>query len=319
MNAPTRFREKLAHELGRQVAELLADDAVVEIAVNPNSELWVERLGEPMARAGEFAPSRAQAVIGTLAAIHDTTVTADSPTLSCELPDGSRFQGLIPPVVARPAFSIRRHASRVIPLSDFVESGALAPGAEGLIRRFVADRKNILIAGGTGSGKTTLANAMVRAMLDADPSTRLVVIEDTREIQADAPNAVQLRATDRVSVLDLLRATLRIRPDRIVVGEVRSGAAALELLKAWNTGHPGGIATIHANGASEALTRLEALVAEESRGGQQAQIGDAVDVVVAIARDGAVRAGRRVMEVLEVQRYDRAAGEYLTLSRSYTP
>lgn len=319
MNAPPakRIEAKLAHELGPRIAELLSDDAVVEIAVNPNSEIWVERLGSPMARAGEFDPVRARAVIGTLAAIHETTVTADSPTLGCEMPDGSRFQGLIPPVVASPAFSIRRRASRVIPLSDFVQGGVLEPGAEELIRTFVARRKNILVAGGTGSGKTTLTNAIVREMLDADPAQRLVIIEDTREIRAAAPNAVQLRTTDRTSALDLLRATLRIRPDRIVVGEVRAGGPALEMLKAWNTGHPGGVATIHANGAAAALTRLEALLAEESRGGLQMQIGAAVDAVVAIAKDGAVPAGRRVAEILEVEGYDCAAGEYRTISRSY--
>jgi type IV secretion system protein VirB11 len=172
----------------------------------------------------------------------------------------------------------------------------------------IRDRKNILVAGGTGSGKTTLANALIAEIVQAHPEHRLVIIEDTAEIQCSAENAVLLHATDNVDMLRLLKATMRLRPDRILVGEVR-GPEALALLKAWNTGHPGGVATVHANSAAAGLIRMEQLIAEATPTPIPVLIGEAVDLVVSIVK---TPIGRKVHEILQVLGYSPQDG-YLTV------
>jgi type IV secretion system protein VirB11 len=172
------------------------------------------------------------------------------------------------------------------------------------IRNAVSSRLNIIISGGTGSGKTTLANAVIDEIVKCAPEDRLVVLEDTAEIQCVADNAVLLHTSDAVDMARLLKSTMRLRPDRIVVGEVRDGAA-LTLLKAWNTGHPGGVATIHSNTAVSALRRLEQLTAEASMQPMEAVIGEAVDLIVSIER---TPRGRRVRDIIRVRRF--ANGQY---------
>ncbi|WP_292255030.1 P-type conjugative transfer ATPase TrbB, partial [Mesorhizobium sp.] len=181
-----------------------------------------------------------------------------------ELPiGGHRFEGLLPPVVAAPTFTIRRRASRLIPLDDYVAAKIMTEHQASLIRNAITSRMNIVISGGTGSGKTTLANAVIAEIVETAPDDRMVILEDTAEIQCAAENAVALHTSDTIDMGRLLKSTMRLRPDRIIVGEVRDGAA-LTLLKAWNTGHPGGVTTIHSNTAESALRRLEQLTAEAS-------------------------------------------------------
>jgi type IV secretion system protein VirB11 len=175
-------------------------------------------------------------------------------------------------VVKAPTFTIRRKASAVFTLEDYERQGIMTAGQRMRIERAVAERENILVGGGTGSGKTTLTNAIIDQMVNASPRHRLVIIEDTAEIQCTAENAVLLRATDTVDMQRLLKATMRLRPDRIIVGEVRGDALAL--LKAWNTGHPGGACTVHANHARSGLTRLEQLIAEVSQTPMHALISE---------------------------------------------
>jgi len=204
---------------------------------------------------------------------------------------------LLPPVVSAPCLTIRKRASRLIPLDDYVDQAALTPAHASRIRAAIRDRRNIVIAGGTGSGKTTLANAIIAEMVCLAPEDRLVILEDTAEIRCSAQNSVALHTSDSVDMARLLKSTMRLRPDRIIVGEVRDGAA-LTLLKAWNTGHPGGVTTIHANTAISALRRLEQLAAEVSQTPMQEVIGEAVDLVVSIGR---TPEGRRVREVIHVE------------------
>ena len=173
-----------------------------------------------------------------------------------------------------------------------------------VIRSAVASKLNLLVAGGTGSGKTTLTNAILAEIVAHSPEDRLVILEDTAEIQCAAENAVSLHTSEPVDMSRLLKSTMRLRPDRIIVGEVRDGAA-LTMLKAWNTGHPGGVATIHSNSARSALQRLEQLTAEASHQPMQAVIGDAVDLVISIERTAK---GRRIAEILHVIRF--AGGQY---------
>lgn len=299
-----RLHEKLSRELGPLVCQLLADPTVVEVMLNPNGQLWVERLGEAMKPVGTMSPSKAEAVMATVATTLRTNINRENPILECELPlDGSRFEALIPPVVSAPTFTIRKKALKIHTLAEYVEDGIMTAGQCEAIREAVRTRKNILVVGGTGTGKTTLTNAIIDAIVAATPEHRIAIIEDTGELQCSARNAVTMRAVDNVDMTRLLKATMRLRPDRILVGEVRDGAA-LALLKAWNTGHPGGAATVHANtnSATAGLIRLEQLVSEATAADMRQLIAEAVDLVVSIDK---AEGGRRIIrEVLSVSGYD---------------
>ncbi len=300
-----RLLSKLQNALGDHLCVALDDPSVVEIMLNPNGKLFIERLGHGITTAGELSRSAAEAVIGTVAHVLNCEVDDERPIVTGELPiGGHRFEGLLPPVVSGPSFTIRRRASRLIPLDEFVTSKVMTTTQVEVIRSAVAAKLNIVISGGTGSGKTTLANAIVAEIVAQAPEDRLIILEDTAEIQCAAENAVCLHTSDAVDMSRLLKSTMRLRPDRIIVGEVRDGAA-LTLLKAWNTGHPGGVATIHSNTARSALQRFEQLTAEVSQQPMQAVIGDAVDLIISIER---TPKGRRVPEILHVERF--AGGQY---------
>jgi P-type conjugative transfer ATPase TrbB len=220
-----------------------------------------------------------------------------NPRVSAELPEtGERFEGLLPPVVTAPTFAIRKPAVAVFTLDDYVASGVMQPSHAKALRRAVAEHQNILVAGGTSTGKTTLTNALLAEV--AKTSDRVVLIEDTRELQCSAQNLVALRTKDGVASLsDLVRSSLRLRPDRILIGEVR-GAEALGLLKAWGTGHPGGIGTIHAGSALGALRRLEQLIQEAVLTVPRALIAETINVVAVLSGRGA---DRRLAELAVVE------------------
>jgi type IV secretion system protein VirB11 len=295
-----RLVRKLQEALGDQLCVALDDATVVEIMLNPDGKLFIERLGHGVAPAGEMSAAAAEMVIGTVAHALQSEVDTEQPIISGELPiGGHRFEGLLPPVVAKPAFTIRRRASRLIPLEDYARAGVMTEYQAATIRSAISARLNIIISGGTGSGKTTLANAVINEIVKAAPEDRLVILEDTAEIQCAAENAVLLHTSDTIDMGRLLKSTMRLRPDRIVVGEVRDGAA-LTLLKAWNTGHPGGVATIHSNTAMSALRRLEQLTAEASQQPMHEVIGEAVDLIISIER---TPRGRIVRDIIQVERF----------------
>ncbi len=295
-----RLVRKLQDALGDQLCVALDDATVVEIMLNPDGRLFIERLGHGVTEAGVMTPAAAEVVIGSVAHALQSEADDERPIISGELPiGGHRFEGLLPPVVSGPAFTIRRRASRLIPLNDYVSSKVMTEGQASAIRSAIDARMNIVISGGTGSGKTTLANAIIAEIVSTAPDDRMVILEDTAEIQCSAENAVCLHTSDTIDMSRLLKSTMRLRPDRIIVGEVRDGAA-LTLLKAWNTGHPGGVTTIHSNTAMSALRRLEQLTAEASQQPMQEVIGEAVDLVVSVERTGK---GRRVREVIHIEGY----------------
>jgi type IV secretion system protein VirB11 len=304
----SRLVRKLEEALGPVVCGALADPLVCEIMLNPDGQLFVERLGEGIASVGAMEQGAAEIIIGAVAHMLNSEVDIGRPIVSGELPVGAhRFEGLLPPIVAAPAFSIRRRASRLILLDDYVRSGAMTGWQARALREAVRSRQNIVVSGGTGSGKTTLANAIIAEIAQDAPHDRLIILEDTSELEWTAENVLALRTSDHVDMARLLKSTLRLRPDRIIVGEVRDGAA-LTLLKAWNTGHPGGITTLHANSARSALQRLEQLTGEVSRQPMQAVIGDAIDLVVSIER---APTGRRIKELLRVSGF---AGDRYTVN-----
>jgi type IV secretion system protein VirB11 len=301
-----RVREKLKREAGAVILSALADDDVVEILLNPDGTLWIEKFGEGMKSVSRFEPQVAESFISTVASYNETSINRDSPILECEFPlDGSRFEALLPPIVQAPTFSIRKHASRAFALADYVGSGCMTEEQRQVIVKAILDKMNVLVVGGTGSGKTTLTNAMINTIAELAPDDRLIILEDTREIQCKALNSVQMRTSETKRMNHLLRATLRLRPDRIIVGEVRGGEA-LDLLKSWNTGHPGGVATLHANNARAGLVRLEQLIAEALEGGGAHKhmpklIAEAVNLVVVISRAGG---SRKITEIAEVHGFD---------------
>lgn len=275
--------------LGPAIAAFLGDASVVEVMLNPDGRLWVDRLSEGLSDTGERLSAADGERIVRLVAHHvGAEVHAASPRVSAELPEtGERFEGLLPPVVQAPTFAIRKPAVAVFTLQDYVAGGIMTAEQAEILRQAVADRRNILVAGGTSTGKTTLTNALLAEV--SKTSDRVVLIEDTRELQCAAPNLVAMRTKDGVATLsDLVRSSLRLRPDRIPIGEVR-GAEALDLLKAWGTGHPGGIGTIHAGTALGALRRLEQLIQEAVITVPRALIAETIDLVAVLSGRGSTR------------------------------
>jgi P-type conjugative transfer ATPase TrbB len=263
--AVSRGARMLRSALGPAITAWLDDPTVVEVMLNPDGRLWIDRLSDGLVDTGErLLAADSERIVRVVAHHVGAEVHPGSPRVSAELPGtGERFEGLIPPIVAAPAFAIRKPAVAVFALEDYAASGIMTHGQALLLRNAVAQRRNVLVAGGTSTGKTTLVNALLAEV--AKSPDRVVLIEDTRELQCKAENLVALRTKDGVASLsDLVRSSLRLRPDRIPIGEVR-GAEALDLLKAWGTGHPGGIGTIHAGSALGALRRLEQLVQEAAR------------------------------------------------------
>lgn len=302
-----RAIKKLERDMGPLLINALKDPKTVEIMLNANGKLWQERLGEPMRCIGKINAGRAEAILKTIAGYHGKEITRHSPILEGELPiDGSRFAGQMPPVVPAPTFAIRKKAVSIFTLNQYVDAGIMSPEQCELIKDGVANHRNILVIGGTGSGKTTLVNAIIHEMVECDPTERVVIIEDTGEIQCAAENFVQYHTTLDVSMTQLLKTTLRMRPDRILVGEVR-GPEALDLLMAWNTGHEGGAATLHANNARAGLDRLAMLISmhPESPKPIEPVISEAVHMIVHIAR---TPEGRTIQSILNVNGYEN--GQY---------
>jgi type IV secretion system protein VirB11 len=279
--------------MGPAIAAALSDPRVIEIMVNPDGALRVDILGEGRVDTDvKLDAPQVERIIRLVASHARTEVHGDRPIVSAELPPhgqgaGERFEGILPPVSVAPCFSIRKPAARVYTLMDYVTDGVMSAETARLLSLAVVERRNILIAGGTSSGKTTLANALLAEMAHLDE--RVILIEDTRELQSPASDTVALRTrVGAVTMGDLVRSTLRLRPDRIIVGEVRGGEA-LDMLKAWNTGHPGGIATVHANSASSALYRIEQLIQEAVITVPRRLVAEAIDVIVFIAGRGTAR------------------------------
>ncbi len=294
-----RRRDVLARALGEDIAHALDDPSVVEVLVNADGRLWVERVGEGMSAAQRtLSPDAREAIIRLLAHEANTLVSDQSPALSTKLPSsGARVQALLPPLVEAPVLAIRKRPDAIYRLADYLAQGIATSAQVKTLAEAVARRRNLVVAGGTGSGKTTLLNALL-----AEPAfaqARVILLEDTAELQCQSPNRVQLLTNPpSIDMRALVQMTMRLRPDRIVVGEVRDGAA-LEVLKAWNTGHPGGLLTVHANSAADALVRLEDLAGEASVSSTARLVAQAIELVVFMQRTAS---GREIAEIIDLPR-----------------
>ncbi|WFE89838.1 P-type conjugative transfer ATPase TrbB [Roseibium porphyridii] len=301
-----RSARMLRTALGSAITRLLEDPAVIEVMLNPDGRVWIDRLSEGLSDTDEWvSPADGDRIVRLVAHHVGMEVHSAAPHVSAELPaTGERFEGLLPPVVTAPSFAIRKPAVAVFTLEDYVAAGIMTSAQAETLRLGVAARANILVAGGTSTGKTTLTNALLAEV--ARTSDRVILIEDTRELQCTAPNLVAMRTKDGVASLsDLVRSSLRLRPDRISIGEVR-GPEALDLLKAWGTGHPGGIGTIHAGSAIGALRRLEQLIQEAVVTVPRALIAETVDLIAVLAGRGSQR---RLVEFARVEGLD-SDGDY---------
>ncbi|MBI3760124.1 MAG: P-type conjugative transfer ATPase TrbB [Deltaproteobacteria bacterium] len=302
-----RRDELLRRQLGPQLLAAIADPAITDIIVNEDGRVWCEAHGKGLFAAGFVLPeSHRESLIGTVAATLGTTADNDHPIVEGELPiERIRFEGLMPPVVQRPCFAMRKPAQVLYTLDDYIRDGIVTEAQAEVFRDATRRRWNIAIAGGTGSGKTTFAGALINEMVaGSDQSERYVIIEDTLEIQCRAENLVQLHTSGAADLTRLVRATMRLRPDRIIIGEVR-GAEALALLKAWLTGHPGGVTTIHANSAKAALTRLSSLVQEAGVPPQPELIVETINLIAFIVRTSR---GRKVTELMRLESYNAREG-----------
>ena len=293
----------IAHRLPPPAFDALFEESTIELMLNPDGIIWQEKLGEGMVEVCPMEESFSEEFIRRIAGYLRKTVTRENPILEGVLPlDDSRIAAQLPPVVAHPAFSIRKRAVRIFTLEEYVTSCVMSAAQCALIKQAVRDRKNIVVLGGTGSGKTTLGNAVLHEITVCEPQARQIIIEDTAELNSAAVNRVNFQVSEQTSMTSLIRATLRMRPDRVIVGEVR-GSEAFDLLQVWNTGHPGGLCTLHANDCVSALRRLKSLVSQHPLAPRDIEpdIALAVDLMVNIVKSGRER---KVREIAEVREYD---------------
>ncbi|MCT4533745.1 P-type conjugative transfer ATPase TrbB [Halodesulfovibrio sp.] len=304
-----RLLAHLEHSLGSVILSALNDPKVNEVILNPDGKVWVYRFGRPQSYETDLTPQEGETIISLVASSLKITANRSNTSVAGEFPIGKhRFQGQLPPNTTNPMFSIRKKAEKIFTLDDYVTSGTITEEALKIIKELIVSRKNIIIAGGTGTGKTTLANAIIHALSELCANDRLLLLEDTYELQSKNDNTARLKATEEFPMESQLKDTLRLRPDRIIVGEVRDGAA-LRLLEAWNTGHPGGISTLHANSALDTLNRLETLVQYKVDKPLHGVIASAVDVIIYITHAD-TKSCRRVTEILKISGYNHTTQTY---------
>ena len=294
----------LNFSLGQDVVKYFSDDSVIEIMLNDDGKLWIDTFDGTKDKGVIIENEKALSVAYLLASHIGAEINQDCPHLGGELPGtGFRFQIEIPPIVSNVSFNIRKKAIRVFSLNDYLENGIITKRQKEIIEKAVVKRKNILVVGGTSSGKTTLCNAILKEI--AKYNNRVVLIEDVQELQCETENKVRMKTSKNTTIRDLIKITMRKTPERIIVGEIRDGAA-LDLLKAWNSGHPGGISTIHADDCLGGLEKLEQYIQEVSANPQSRFIARAIDLVVVIAK---VEGQRKITEIVTVDGYEN--GEYI--------
>jgi pilus assembly protein CpaF len=315
MSVPRHVFEQTVASLFAPVVPFLEGDEVSEIMINGHDEIYVEKRGRLYLTGSEFASEHAlMSALRNLSQFVGRELNTRQPILEARLPDGSRVEAIIPPAApSGPVVCIRRFRRNQLTLNRLVDLGAFSRDTADLLLAILARKDNVLVAGGSGSGKTSLLNALASLAPDDE---RVVVLEDSQELQVGLPHVVQLeaqpvdlRGRGGVTIRQLLRATLRMRPDRIVIGEIRGGEA-LDLIQAMTSGHRGCLSTVHATVPLDTLSRLETMAlmsdVEVPLNVLRAQIASAIDTIVQVSRrsDGS----RCVTHVTEVQGYDQQSG-----------
>jgi type IV secretion system protein VirB11 len=309
ISVKNRAIEKLKRDLGEMLLNAILDPKTLDVMCNPDGKIWVDSIGNPMQCIGSISPARAISIITTVSAFHDKEVTKNKPLLETTLPlNGERFTAQMEPAVVNPTFNIRTKASVIIPLEDYVKKRIMTPEQFNQVLKAIKEHKNILIVGSTGSGKTTFVNAIIDGMVKQYPHERIIIIEDTGEIQCKAENSVKYLSSPEIDTTQIIKTTLRMRPDRVLVGEVR-GSEALDLLDVWNTGHEGGVATLHANDALSGLTRLKSLISRNPCAPKEIEplIAEVVHCVIHIEK---TPMGRRISDILFINGFKN--NQYLT-------
>jgi type IV secretion system protein TrbB len=296
------YADMMARYLGNAIMKAFDDDDVTEVYRNSHPDVvWYDTRSRGRIDSGErLDANRCEMFLNAAAASQNATLSLDTPRVQAELPMAmfrrSRLQGFVPPASSGPAFNIRKPPTVIYSLDDYVSAGSLSRAQRAALREAVIMRWSVLVAGGTNTGKTTLCNALLREVTDCFPQDRVVILEDTVELQCCARDYLALRTGDGLNLSALVRSSLRTSPNRIVVGEVR-GAEALDLLDAWATGHPGGCGTVHASSAEGALNRLDRLAQRSGVPPQRSLVAEAVDLVV-VTEGG--NSGRRVADLARV-------------------
>lgn len=298
----------LENVLGNELVHLINDTSVLDIMLNQDSYIFVERFGVGMQKTNLKIPaSKAIQIIELVASYNSNVVTAKSPIISATLPNGSRFEGVIGDVTNNnPIFSIRNHSNKIFTLEDYERNGVVTTKQKEFLINAIKKQKNILVVGGTGSGKTTFINACLQVLNNSDE--RLFILEDTRELQVSCINKNFLTTTYYVNMNSLLKTCMRMNPDRIIVGELRSGEVTLELLKAWNSGHSGGLSTIHANDALGGLHKLEQYLLEVTEANMSKLIATSIDIIVYLEKENNVR---KVKEIKLLKEFDNNINDYV--------
>lgn len=297
-----RLLEKLSREIKGPIQKALANHQVIEIVCNANGSVWQLDRDSGWDEIDHLSHARADSILSTVAALTDNIINNASPQIQCAFPlDGSRLQGLVPPAVASPVFDIRKHSSHIYSIEEYIQAKIISPEQAKIIQRAVVERKNILISGGTCSGKTTLAKTIIDlARKLGSPGERFVIIEDTKELHCKSENIVSIHAYTRELLSRFTQIAMRLRPDRVILGEVR-GREAYDLMYLLNSGHPGSFTTIHANNARLALHKFLMLARESGEEVHPQRVVECFDVVIAIER-GPV--GLKVTEVVQVLGYE---------------
>jgi len=309
-----RRLEALRHALGEIILGALIDPNILEIMVNPNGQILFDTHDQGrIPTQFTIGMEERERVIRLIADYVGEPVLPDDPRLSGVLPHtGERFQAMLPPISEGPTFCIRKKPQTIFTLDDYLNEDRLTPTQYQIIKHEAESRGNILISGGTSSGKTTLANAILA--LPAFSEHRTIIIEDTPELNASSWDQISLltrKSPKPIKLADLIKDSLRLRPDRIIIGEMRDGESALETIKAWNTGHPGGLSTIHANNALSALTRLEDLMGEVVSQPPLRTIGQTINLIIHI---GKTSQGRRVEQILRIHNHQGSHYETQTIA-----
>jgi P-type conjugative transfer ATPase TrbB len=301
-----RYLTMIRTAFGPEILKFMEDDQIIEIMLNPDGKLWIEKLSEGTQFTGTIiAPEQSENMIKLVASFKNNIANQTHPMLSTELPlSSARFQGWLPPIVSQPCFTIRKHGKIILTLEDYERSGTLTSNQRKLLENAVLEKKNIVIAGGTSSGKTTFANALLQVL--NHQKDRVLILEDLPELQVEVPDLVKMTTSENITMRDLVKGSLRMRPDRIIIGEVRDGAA-LDLLKAWNTGHPGGLCTLHANSGESTPHRLEDLIQEVAVTVPRSLILNAIDLIIFIQKNK--QGQRRVESISQLTGFEN--GKYL--------